>query len=75
MYTTHAGGNIFHGAMGLNQLFFMRPSSGFARYQTPIPGSHSSFVFLQVPLLSSHLCAGVTQGCTCAVQAHTPAVA
>jgi phytoene dehydrogenase-like protein len=35
-----AGGNIFHGAMGLNQLFFMRPSSGFARYQTPIPGSH-----------------------------------
>jgi phytoene dehydrogenase-like protein len=45
-----AGGNIFHGAMGLNQLFFMRPSSGFARYQTPIPGLHYT------PFFAASLC-------------------
>jgi len=32
------GGNIFHGAMGLNQLFFMRPGPGYSSYLTPIPG-------------------------------------
>jgi phytoene dehydrogenase-like protein len=32
------GGNIFHGDMSLDQLFFMRPVAGWARYQTPIHG-------------------------------------
>jgi len=32
------GGNIFHGAMDLNQLFFLRPVLGWARYRTPIRG-------------------------------------
>lgn len=32
------GGNIFHGAMGLDQLFWLRPAAGYARYRTPIPG-------------------------------------
>ncbi len=30
------GGNIFHGEMALDQLFFMRPVAGWARYRTPI---------------------------------------
>lgn len=30
------GGNIFHGALSLDQLFFMRPVLGWARYATPI---------------------------------------
>src|ERR1041384_7924738 len=30
------GGNIFHGDMTLDQLFFMRPVAGWARYRTPI---------------------------------------
>jgi phytoene dehydrogenase-like protein len=30
------GGNIFHGGMGLDQLFFARPVLGWARYRTPI---------------------------------------
>lgn len=30
------GGNIFHGAMPLNQLFFNRPVSGWCSYKTPI---------------------------------------
>ncbi|HEY9785381.1 MAG TPA: NAD(P)/FAD-dependent oxidoreductase [Candidatus Obscuribacterales bacterium] len=30
------GGNIFHGDMGIDQLFFMRPIAGWARYRTPI---------------------------------------
>jgi len=30
------GGNIFHGALSLDQLFFMRPALGWARYATPI---------------------------------------
>jgi phytoene dehydrogenase-like protein len=32
------GGNIFQGAMTLNQLFFLRPVVGFADYRTPIRG-------------------------------------
>jgi phytoene dehydrogenase-like protein len=32
------GGNIFQGAMTLNQLFFLRPVAGFADYRTPIKG-------------------------------------
>jgi len=32
------GGNIFHGAMSLDRLAFLRPAPGFARYRTPIPG-------------------------------------
>ena len=32
------GGNIFHGAMSLDRLAFMRPVPGWARYQTPLPG-------------------------------------
>jgi phytoene dehydrogenase-like protein len=32
------GGNIFQGAMNLNQLFFLRPVPGWAGYRTPIRG-------------------------------------
>jgi phytoene dehydrogenase-like protein len=32
------GGNIFHGDMSLDQLFFLRPVAGWARYRTPIRG-------------------------------------
>ncbi len=32
------GGNIFQGAMTLNQLFFLRPVPGWAGYKTPIRG-------------------------------------
>lgn len=32
------GGNIFHGAMTLDRLAFMRPVPGWARHATPIPG-------------------------------------
>jgi phytoene dehydrogenase-like protein len=32
------GGNIFQGAMTLNQLFLFRPVPGFADYRTPIKG-------------------------------------
>ena len=31
-------GNIFHGDLSLEQLFFMRPVAGWAQYRTPIPG-------------------------------------
>jgi phytoene dehydrogenase-like protein len=31
-------GNIFHGELALDQLFFMRPLAGWARYRTPIAG-------------------------------------
>jgi phytoene dehydrogenase-like protein len=31
------GGNIFHGAMSLDQMFFLRPVAGWARYAMPIP--------------------------------------
>lgn len=32
------GGNIFHGAMALHQLFSMRPIAGWADYRTPLNG-------------------------------------
>jgi phytoene dehydrogenase-like protein len=32
------GGNIFHGEMSLDQMFVMRPVSGWARYRTPVGG-------------------------------------
>lgn len=32
------GGNIFHGALSLDQLFAFRPVAGWARYATPVPG-------------------------------------
>jgi phytoene dehydrogenase-like protein len=31
-------GNIFHGELSLEQLFFMRPVAGWSQYRTPIPG-------------------------------------
>jgi phytoene dehydrogenase-like protein len=31
-------GNIFHGDLSLDQLFFMRPVPGWSRYRTPIAG-------------------------------------
>jgi phytoene dehydrogenase-like protein len=31
-------GNIFHGELGLDQLLFQRPFSGWAHYRTPIKG-------------------------------------
>lgn len=33
-----AGGNIFHGEMSLDQMFFLRPTAGWARYRTPVRG-------------------------------------
>jgi phytoene dehydrogenase-like protein len=33
-----SGGNIFHGEMSLDQMFFLRPVAGWARYRTPISG-------------------------------------
>ncbi|KAJ6678621.1 FAD/NAD(P)-BINDING DOMAIN-CONTAINING PROTEIN-RELATED [Salix viminalis] len=32
------GGNIFHGAMGLDSLFLMRPVKGWSSYRTPLQG-------------------------------------
>jgi phytoene dehydrogenase-like protein len=32
------GGNIFHGAMSIDRLLFMRPLPGHSGYHTPIPG-------------------------------------
>jgi phytoene dehydrogenase-like protein len=32
------GGNIFHGAMSLHQLFTSRPVAGWSRYRTPVEG-------------------------------------
>ena len=32
------GGNIFHGDMGVDQMFVMRPIAGAARYRTPVRG-------------------------------------
>jgi phytoene dehydrogenase-like protein len=32
------GGNIFHGDMTIDQLFFMRPVPGWASYRTPLKG-------------------------------------
>ncbi len=31
-------GNIFHGELSLEQLLFLRPAAGWARYRTPIEG-------------------------------------
>ncbi len=31
-------GNIFHGELGLDQLLFLRPAAGWARYRTPLRG-------------------------------------
>jgi phytoene dehydrogenase-like protein len=31
-------GNIFHGDLSLDQLFFMRPVPGWAQYRTPLKG-------------------------------------
>jgi phytoene dehydrogenase-like protein len=33
-----SGGNIFHGAMTPDRLFFLRPFPGWARYRTPLAG-------------------------------------
>ncbi len=32
------GGNIFHGELTLDQLFFNRPVPGYAQYRSPVPG-------------------------------------
>jgi phytoene dehydrogenase-like protein len=32
------GGNIFHGDLSLEQLFFMRPVPGWSQYRTPVAG-------------------------------------
>ncbi|KAK6932101.1 hypothetical protein RJ641_001725 [Dillenia turbinata] len=32
------GGNVFHGAMGLDSLFLMRPVKGWSDYRTPMTG-------------------------------------
>jgi phytoene dehydrogenase-like protein len=31
-------GNIFHGDLNIEQLFFMRPVPGWTKYRTPVPG-------------------------------------
>ncbi|MFZ9994456.1 MAG: FAD-dependent oxidoreductase, partial [Steroidobacteraceae bacterium] len=33
-----AGGDIFHGALGLDQLWAARPALGFADYRSPVHG-------------------------------------
>jgi phytoene dehydrogenase-like protein len=33
-----SGGNIFHGELLLHQIFFMRPTPGWADFRTPLPG-------------------------------------
>jgi phytoene dehydrogenase-like protein len=35
-------GNIFHGDLSLEQLFFMRPVPGWAQYRTPLEGLYLS---------------------------------
>ncbi|XP_031410319.1 pyridine nucleotide-disulfide oxidoreductase domain-containing protein 2 isoform X2 [Meleagris gallopavo] len=32
------GGNIFHGGMSLDQLYFTRPAPSYSTYQSPVPG-------------------------------------
>ncbi|KGL95455.1 Pyridine nucleotide-disulfide oxidoreductase domain-containing protein 2, partial [Charadrius vociferus] len=32
------GGNIFHGAMSLDQLYFARPAPSYSGYRSPVPG-------------------------------------
>jgi phytoene dehydrogenase-like protein len=31
-------GNLFHGEMAVDQMFVMRPITGYARYRTPVKG-------------------------------------
>jgi phytoene dehydrogenase-like protein len=52
------GGNIFHGELSADQLFHMRPASGYADYRTPIAGLYQA---------SSATHAG---GGVCAIPAH-----
>lgn len=33
-----SGGNIFHGAMAIDQLFALRPAPGWTQYRTPVQG-------------------------------------
>jgi phytoene dehydrogenase-like protein len=33
-----AGGNLFHGALGLDRWLWLRPSPGWSRYRTPVAG-------------------------------------
>lgn len=33
-------GNIFHGAMGFDQLFWMRPMAGYSSYRSPVDGMY-----------------------------------
>jgi len=32
------GGDIFHGALHLDQIYSLRPAAGYARYRMPVPG-------------------------------------
>ena len=32
------GGDIFHGALHLDQIYSLRPAAGYARYRTPVEG-------------------------------------
>jgi phytoene dehydrogenase-like protein len=32
------GGDIFHGALHLDQIYSLRPAAGYADYRTPLPG-------------------------------------
>lgn len=50
------GGNIFHGGMGLRQLFFLRPVRGMADYRTPFDGLYLSSA-------GTHPGGGVTGAC------------
>ena len=50
------GGNIFHGGMGLSQLFSFRPIRGMANYRTPIKGLYLSGA-------GTHPGGGVTGAC------------
>jgi len=50
------GGNIFQGAMSLDQLFFMRPVPRYADYRTPIRG-------LYLCGAAAHPGGGVTGAC------------
>jgi phytoene dehydrogenase-like protein len=36
------GGNIFHGELTLDQMFFNRPVPGYAQYRAPLPGLYLS---------------------------------
>lgn len=51
-----AGGNIFHGGMGLRQLFSFRPLRGMADYRTPYEGLYLSGA-------GTHPGGGVTGAC------------